>query len=145
MNLFNSFDHHQSTVVGFGMRALLISSDVQQASYQDKLARLGCAVESFSDVYTALDRVVDGPDEIELILIDCDSCGGQALGQRAHALLKASGRCIPVILVSAETREQSFPASRYEPTLLRAPVSSVALRVGFEHALQERLLFARAS
>lgn len=144
MNLFNSFDHHQSTVVGFGMRALVICGKAQQDAYQDKLARLGCSVECFADVYSALDRVLDGPDEMELIVIDCDSCGGLALGQRAHSLLKATGRCIPVILISRETDEQKFPASRYEPTLLRAPISSVALRVGFEHALQERLLYARA-
>lgn len=110
-----------------------------------RLAGLGCRVEVIEDIYSALDRVADGPDELQLIVVDCDFAGGLALGQRAYALLRATGRCIPMILVSCEISVQQFPSSRYEPTILRAPLSSVALRVGFEHALQEQLLFARAS
>lgn len=145
MNLLNSFDHQQSTVVGFGIRALLISDRGENSPLLQRLAGLGCRVEVIEDVYSALDWVVDGPDELELIVVDCDCAGGLALGKRAHALLTATGRCIPTLLISRETSEQQFPTSRYEPTVLRAPLSSVALRVGFEHALQERLLFARAS
>lgn len=145
MNLFNTFDQFSATKVGFGVRALLITDLGEDNPLSQKLAGLGCLVESIEDVYSALDRVVDGPDEFELVVVDCDSCGGLALGLRAHAILKATGRCIPMILVSHETTEQSFPNSRYEPTLLRSPFSKVSLRVGFEHALQERLFYARAS
>lgn len=145
MNLFNTFDHQQSTVVGFGIRTLLISESAEVGTLRQRLAGMGCLVDVIEDVYSALDRIVDGPEEFELIVVDCDTCGGLFLGQRAHGLLKTTGRCIPMILISRETTEQSFPASRYEPTLLRTPFSAVALRVGFEHALQERLLYSRAN
>lgn len=145
MDLFNSFDQMQATKVGFGIHALLISESFDDNPLAQRLAGLGCLVEGIEDVYSALDRVVDGPEEIELIVIDCDTSGGLTLGQRAHALLRASGRSIPTILVSKEISTQSFPNSRYEPTVLRAPSSAVALRVGFEHALQDRLIYARAS
>lgn len=145
MNLFNTFDPQQSSVVGFGIRSLLISEIGGSSPLMQRLAGLGCRVEVIEDIYSALDRVADGPDELQLIVVDCDFAGGLALGQRAYALLRATGRCIPMILVSCEISVQQFPSSRYEPTILRAPLSSVALRVGFEHALQEQLLFARAS
>lgn len=144
MNLFNTFDPHQSSMVGFGIRSLLISDLGGSSPLMQRLAGLGCRVEVVQDIYSALDWVADGPDELQLIVIDCDFAGGLALGQRAHALLRATGRCIPMILISREISEQQFPFSRYEPTILRAPFSSVALRVGFEHALQEQLIFTRA-
>lgn len=145
MNLLNTFDHLSATKVGFGVRALMISDLGVDSPMWHKLAKLGCTLEVAEDVYSALDRIVDGPEQFELIVIDCDTSGGLALGLRTHAILKSTGRCIPLILVSAETADQSFPNSRYEPTLLRAPSSSISLRVGFEHALQERLLYSRAS
>ena len=145
MNLFNTFDHLSATKVGFGVRTLMISDCGEGNPLWHKLAKLGCNIEVAEDIYSALDRVVDGVEQFELIVIDCDTSGGLSLGQRAHALLRSSGRCLPLILVSSETAEQSFPSSRYEPTLLRAPSSAISLRVGFEHALQERLLYARAS
>ena len=144
MNLFNSFDHHQSIAVGFGVRTLMISEDVEAGVLYSRLAGMGCQIDVIADVYSALDRIVDGPDEFELIVIDCDTSGGLALAKRAHALLKATGRCIPMMLVSREVSAQQFPSSRYEPTVLRAPLSAVSLRVGFEHVLQERMMFARA-
>lgn len=144
MNLFNTFDQLQATVVGFGVRTLLISQDGDDSALCSRLAGMGCQVDTLQDVYSALDRVVDGPEEFELIVVDCDSSGGLALGRRAHALLRATGRCIPMMLVGREISQQHFPATRYEATELRAPLSAVSLRVGFEHALQERLMYSRA-
>lgn len=145
MNLFNSFDPQASTVVGFGIRTLLISTEVLDGPLARKLAGLGCRVEDCDELYLALDHVMDGPQGYDLIVVDCDTTGGLGQGKRAHALLKATGRCIPVILVSSECQAQSFPFNRHEPTELRAPLSAISLRVGFEHAMQERLLMARAS
>jgi hypothetical protein len=39
---------------------------------------------------------------------------------------------------------QVFPEDRSAPILLRAPLSAVSLRVGFEHALRERRLWRAA-
>lgn len=145
MNLFNSFDPHASTVVGFGIRTLLISTEDGNGAMSRKLAGMGCRVEDCDELYLALDRITDGPHAFDLIVVDCDSTGGLDQGKRAHSLLKAIGRSIPLILVSHDCQKQEFPFSRHEPTVLRAPLSSISLRVGFEHAMQERLLMARAS
>jgi hypothetical protein len=144
MNVFTNFDPQVATVVGFGVRCLLISAETNNGPIARKLAGLGCRVEICDEVYSALDQVIEDPSEFELIVIDCDSSGGFALGQRAHALLKVTQRCIPMMLVSKECVGQVFPMNRHEPTLLRAPLSSVSLRVGFEHVMQERMLMARA-
>ena len=61
-------------------------------------------------------------------------CG--LLGETAHR--------VSVILVSAECRDQRFPQERSAPVVLRAPLSAVSLKVGFEHALRERLLYQAA-
>jgi len=145
MSLFDSFDPQMATVVGFGINTLLITAEPMMGPLTRRLAGLGCRIETCDELYYALDRVMDGPQEFELVVIDCDGVGGLGQGTRAHALLKAAGRSLPVLLISGECETQSFPFSRYEPTVLRAPISSVSLRVGFEHAMQERLLMARAS
>ncbi|MCF8511045.1 MAG: hypothetical protein K9G43_06340 [Rhodobacteraceae bacterium] len=145
MTLLNSFDPQTATVVGFGINTLLITSEAKQGALARKLAGMGCRIETCDEIYYALDRVMDGPQDFELVVVDCDSMGGLGQGRRVHALLKATGRCIPMMLVSKECEAQSFPFTRYEPTVLRAPASSISLRVGFEHAMQERLLMARAS
>ena len=49
---------------------------------------------------------------------------------------------LPVIIVGAHQGEQSFPEDIERPVRLRAPVSAVSLRVGFEHALRGRMLWA---
>ena len=51
---------------------------------------------------------------------------------------------LPVMLIAAGVAQQDFPEDRAEPVVLRAPVSAVALRVGFEHALRERLIWRAA-
>jgi hypothetical protein len=145
MNLSNSFDRMEATVVGFGVNTLLVSAAKDQTPLAHKLQALGCRLESCDEIYFALDRILDGPQDFELIVIDCDSLGGLAHSRRLHALLRAAGRCIPVILVSRECDAQHFPFNRFDPTELRAPLSAISLRVGFEHAMQERLLMARAS
>lgn len=145
MDLFNTFDHSVSTVVSFGVKTLLISNEGVLGPLSRKLAGLGCQIEAADELYSALDHVMDDPSTYSLIVVDCDSFGGLGLGRRAHSLLQLTQRCIPMILVSRECQGQVFPSTRYEPTILRAPLSSVSLRVGFEHAMQDKLLMARAS
>ena len=145
MSLFNAFDHSAASVVGFGVNPLLTSGAANDPATARKLSGMGCRVETCDELYLALHRVLDGSEDFELIVVDCDSIGGLAQGMRAQSLLTSTGRCIPMILISAECTEQTFPFNRYEPTVLSAPLSSISLRVGFEHAMQERLLMAGAS
>lgn len=145
MSLFNSFDQSAASVVGFGISTLLIAGPTSDRTTTRKLSGMGCRVDLCDELYSALDRILDGPEDFDLIVVDCDSIGGFSQGMRAQSLLISMGRCIPMILISAECSTQTFPLGRYEPTVLRAPLSAISLRVGFEHAMQERLLMQRAS
>jgi CheY-like chemotaxis protein len=144
MKLNATFDLHESTVVGFGFRTLLVTSDTANAVMTRRLNGLGCRVEACDELYSALDRLIDDPSEFELIVIDCDSIGGLATAKRAHLMLKITERCFPVILVSSEVAHHDFPHSRHDPTILRGPITALSLRVGFEHAMQDRLYMNRA-
>lgn len=144
MNLFTKFDQETASVVGFGVRTLLISAEGSGGMTARRLAGLGSILECREELYSGLELVMDDPAGYGLIVIDCDGIGGLAAGQRAHAMLNVTQRCIPVILISQECGEQCFPSSRYEPVALRTPLSAVSLRVGFEHALRERLMVQMA-
>ena len=138
MSLFQDINQESSAIVGFGVRVLLISTDGKDSPVATKLAGLGSVLEHCDELYSGIDTVLDDPNGYGLIVIDCDTLGGLSAGQRAHTLLRVTARCFPVILVSKECAQQQFPESRHAPTLLRSPLSSVSLRVGFEHALRER-------
>lgn len=144
MNLSRKFDQESASVVGFGVRTLLISAEGQAGNVARRLAGLGSILEYQEELYAGLDLVMDDPFGYGLIVIDCDGLGGLSVGVRAQSLLKVTERCIPVILISQECTEQIFPTSRHDPVKLRVPLSAVSLRVGFEHALRERLLVRQA-
>jgi hypothetical protein len=61
-----------------------------------------------------------------------------AAGQRAFRLLGEAALRVTMIVFSAECSEQVFPYSRESPTILRAPLTAISLRVGFEQALRAR-------
>lgn len=140
MNQLFSIASIDVTQVGFGVRILLISAEGKSGATARRLAGLGNQLDCHDELYSGLEAVIEDPLFYGLIVVDCDGVGGLAAGQRAFAMLEVTQRCIPVILISTEAQAQNFPASRYEPTVLRAPVSAVSMRVGFEHALRERLL-----
>lgn len=140
MNLFRKIDTAEASVVGFGVRTVLISVEGIGSAAVSKLAGLGSILECRDELYSGLELVMDDPADYGLVVIDCDGLGGLAAGKRAHAMLKVTDRCIPVVLLSNECQDQVFPSSRYEPVVLRKPLSAVSLRVGFEHALRERLM-----
>lgn len=145
MNLSRKFDQESASVVGFGVRTLLISAAGSEGVVARRLAGLGSILECQEELYAGLDHVMDDPYGYGLIVIDCDGIGGLSVGTRALSLLKVTQRCIPVILISQDCTEQSFPSNRHEPVKLRMPLSAVSLRVGFEHALRERLMVRQAS
>ena len=69
---------------------------------------------------------------------------GLEAAQRAVQMLGDAMAHVPMLLVSRDCRGQRFPAERDQPTVLPAPLSAAALKMGFEHALRERLLFQAA-
>lgn len=124
---------------GLGRRVLLVSG--QPAALRQRLQALGADVVTCNEFYTALSGVLDDPGEAEMLVIECDTIpsGGPEAMRRALGVLVNSGRALPVILVSGDFRQQSFPEDRLSPIELRAPVSAVSLKVGFEHALRDRV------
>lgn len=139
MQLVRSFEHQTSAQVGFGIRVMLLTREDQNGLIATRLAGLGSAIEFASELFGGLEAVIDDPAGYGLFVLDCDSFDGIEAGRKAVALLAGMSRHIPSILISTECRAQVFSEERSSPTILRAPLSAVSLRVGFEHALRDRL------
>ena len=141
MQVIRSLEREDATLVGWGVRVLLLSIEGQAGLTGRRLASIGGRVEAVSELYEALSALIDDPSGYALFVVDCDGVGGiDAVRAGLQKLGGDVGR-VPVILVSRDCREQRFPDDRTCPTILRAPLSSVALRVGFEHALRDRFFY----
>lgn len=139
MQLIRSFHHGNTAQVGFGIRVMLVTAQGEAGPIAARLAGLGSLLEVTDEVFAGLEAVIDDPLGYGLLVLDCDCLGGIGAGLRAVAMLTGCRRRVPVILIGSDCTAQSFPEDRDAPTLLRAPVTAVSLRVGFEHALRERL------
>ncbi|MFE3839065.1 hypothetical protein [Pseudogemmobacter sonorensis] len=142
MRYSRDFDQNSSVAasaaVGWDMRMLLLADEGAPA-LAHRLAALAGGVETEADPARALARVIEDPLHFGLIVADCDSLGGAEAGERLNQTLVALGLDLPLILLGRDFVRQDFPAIRARPTCLRAPVSTISLRVGFEHALRDRL------
>jgi hypothetical protein len=129
---------------GGGIRVLLLSGQAQ--SIARRIEALGAMVESRDELYAALSDILDDPLDVGLFVVDCDTIGAESAEtvRRALHVISQTGRRIPMILISREFARQSFPEDRFLPVELRAPLSAVSLKVGFEHALRDRLELAYA-
>lgn len=139
MQVIHSFEPQQVALIGRGIQVALVAPEWPENGLRSRLSSLGSKVEQKVELYEALEAMIDDPFGYGLCVIDCDLVGGLAVGRRAVHLLSVASRRIPVILVSRECTVQEFPADHYAPVVLRAPASAVSLRVGFEHALRDRL------
>ncbi|MEO8244852.1 MAG: hypothetical protein ABI832_21415 [bacterium] len=146
MHFVRSFEHDAAAMVSWGVRVLLVTDQNELGVISRRLAALGGKVEVAPELYAALSDLLDDPQSKSLLVLDCDSLavGGLEAGQRAVQMMGEVAQRIPVILLSADCGEQRFPSDRAAPTVLRAPVSVVSLKVGFEHALRDRLLYQAA-
>ncbi len=140
MQVFRPVDYVPATLVGRGLRVMLTGAS-ENSPVADKLARLGGAVEAEPEAFMALSMVMDDPNGYSLFVIDADGLGGADEAQRICGLLKGAFPRLPVIIVGGNTVTQSFPEDSQHPVRLRAPVSAVSLRVGFEHALRDRMMW----
>lgn len=133
-------------MIGRAVRVLLVSSDGEAGPTGRKLASLGARVDAVDDIYAALSDLIDDPMGYALLAVDCERCniGGLAEAHHAVRMLGDLASRISVLLVSQDCRDQRFPADRTAPVVLRAPLSAVSLKVGFEHALRERFLYQAA-
>ena len=110
------------------------------------LAGLGTTVDVADELFPALSDLIDDPAGYALFVVDCDSAnvGGFAAARRAMKMLGDVAQRVSDILVSGQCRDQRFPQDRTAPVVLRAPLTAVALKVGFEHALRGRFLHQAA-
>lgn len=146
MQVFRSFEQADHAMVGRAVRVLLVSTEGEAGPTARKLAALGAKVDVLAEVYEALSEVIDDPFGYALLVVDCDNCNLPNLHAAQHAVKKLGdvAQRVSVILVSSECRDQRFPSDRAQPIELRAPLSSVSLKVGYEHALRERFLYQAA-
>jgi CheY-like chemotaxis protein len=146
MQIVRSLERDDAAMVGWGVRTLLLSCEGENGPLQRRLASLGSKVDVVDELFAALSEVIDDPMGYALLMIDCDcpGVGGLEAALRAVQMMGQTGARVPVILVSSECKTQTFPTDRMAPTVLRAPTSAVSLKVGFEHALRERLFFQAA-
>lgn len=139
MQFVRAIEQEEATLVGYGIRVLLLTAETLDGPIVRRLAGLGGRVAVEAELFTALATLIDDPVEFSLFVIDCDSLGGLEVGRKAFAMLGETTRRVPVILISRDCERQRFPDGRGAPTELRVPLSGVSLRVGFEHALRDRL------
>ena len=127
----------------FGLRVLMLNDGSDDAA-RDRLVGLGGRVDTETELYTALAAMIDDPLGYGLFVMDTDAFGGLEGGLRAFQVLRAADVRVPVILVGSDCSKQVFPDERSAPILLQAPLSMVSLRVGFEHALHDRVIWRAA-
>lgn len=109
-----------------------------------QIAQFGGIVTPAHDAFEAIEAVSMDAGGYGLLVIECDAFGGLEAGRRVQSLVQMSGFEIPTILISSDCTEQIFPTEDREPVVLRAPLSAVASRVAFEHAMRNRLVYAAA-
>ena len=146
MQFFRQVEAEVSSIVGWGVRVLLLTTaeDLSQSKAAERLAGLGGVVEIENDAFSSLETLILDDTGYGLYVIECDAFGGVEAGRNLVSMLHKGGVSMPVILVSSECETQEFPCENNSPVLLRAPLSAVALRVGFEHAMRDRLVFRAA-
>ena len=146
MQVIRSLEQENATMLGRAVRVLLLTSEGEAGMMGRRLAGLGARVEVVDELFSAMSDLIDDPAGYAMFVVDCDSAsvGGLEAAQRAIKMLGDVAQRVSVILVSSECHDQRFPQDRTAPVVLRAPMSAVSLKVGFEHALRERFLHQAA-
>ena len=146
MHVIRSLEQDTAAMVGRAVRVLLLTAEGETGMMGRRLASLGGRVDVVDELFAALSDLIDDPAGYALFVVDCDCAqvGGLEAAQRAMKMLGDVAQRVSVILVSNECRDQRFPQERTAPVVLRAPLSAVSLKVGFEHALRERFLHLAA-
>lgn len=146
MQVFRQIEPEAAALVGWGVRVMLLSPDGGQgpSGIAARLAGFGGIVEAEEDLFAAIETMANDATGYGLFVMDCDAFGGLEAGHRAITLMSRVLGRIPVMLVTGDCPRQIFPEDLAAPVVLRAPVSAVSLRVGFEHALRDRVIWQAA-
>ena len=132
MQLFKKIELENSSPVGWKVQAMVASAEGSDGNTARRVTSLGGEVVHLDQLYDALSALMDDRRAADILIVDCDSYGGLAIGRRAFSMLVEEVARFPVVLVSRECQAQTFPFGREAPIILRAPLSLVALRVAFE-------------
>lgn len=143
MQFNHDFDSASAQPVAWGVRILVLARAADDPLIS-RISALGGPVEAETELYAALSALIDDPSGYGLFVMDADAHGGCEVAAQAVRTLSAVASRVPVIIVSRQHERQVFPQDRNAPVCLRAPLSSISLRVGFEHALRDRLIWAAA-
>jgi len=143
MQIVRQFDHDEAALVGWGVRVLLLAPDhgLHEGRVAARIAGLGGVVEQETDFYSALDALDSDHTGFGLFVMEADAFGGLEEARRMLAQLRRTDPAIPVIVIASDCTIQNFPTDDRAAIELRAPLSAVSLRVGFEHAMRHRLVF----
>lgn len=146
MQVFRQVEAENAALVGWGVRVLLLSPNGGEGQGQvaARIAGFGGIIETESDVFAAVETLLGDATGFGLFVMECDGYGGIEAGRRVIQMMGRAAERMRVILIGNEVAAQSFPDEPGQPILLRAPLSAVSLRVGFEHALRERLVYMAA-
>lgn len=146
MQQFRTLDQEDAALVGWGVRVLLLAPNGGEggARIAERLQGFGGLIETEYDKFAALEALQSDSTGFGLFVMECDPYGGLEAGRRVISMIGRAAERTRVILISREVAVQTFPEEPSQPILLRSPLSAVALRVGFEHALRERQVYQAA-
>ncbi|MGO4909382.1 hypothetical protein ACEN2J_13750 [Pseudorhodobacter sp. W20_MBD10_FR17] len=150
MQVFRQDEADVAAVVSWGVRVLLLAAEdsVEGGAVHNQIATriagLGGMIETEKDAFAALETLTMDGTGFGLFVINSDHVGGLEASRKLVCLMHKGGVDMPVILVSTECATSEFPNDSHAPVVLRAPLSVVAMRVGFEHAMRNRLVFRAA-
>lgn len=145
MQFFRPIVQEEAALVGWGVRVLLLAAPGSDPGrIAQRVAGLGGVIAAENDEFTAVEALAEDHTGFGLFMMDCDGFGGLEAGHRVLAMARRAARPVPAMLISRDVAVQTFPEDATAPILLRAPLSAVGLRVGFEHALRDRLVYRAA-
>lgn len=147
MQVFRQIDTESAALVGWGVRVMLLSLNGGEGPGRvaDRISGFGGVIECEADIYAAVEAMQSDATGYGLFVMECDAYGGLEAGRRAVAMMGRAAERTRVILISRDVAVQTFPEDLSQPILLRSPMSAVSLRVGFEHALRDRLVYMAAA
>ncbi len=123
--------------------AMVVTRDGPLGGTSRRLSSMGGVLEVVAELYDGLAAFADDHRAADVLVIDCDGYDGLEAVRRAVGRLCPNDLRAPVVLISTDCREQTFPLRRSDPILLRAPLSNVAIRLALETVFKGRFLTAQ--
>lgn len=114
------------------MDVLLIAEAGADGHSAKVLRSCGMRVRPVSTSYDAFTLLQDDPAMAAMVVVDCADAMQLQSGRRLWADLRDSGSSKAVILVDDACRAQSFAGRHEAPSVLRGPLSPLALRLACE-------------